>query len=119
MCYNKYVIKREEQMAMTQEMRLVKRELRGFKKEIETFEKRSKMIKIVSARDIFNRHYTQIDVVKNNKVVEEMIKYVKNLCEYVEVEKDGTMWLCNYNDLADEDTDYSKAEYNICIRFVK
>ena len=104
---------------MTQKIRLARRELRGFHKQIETFEHRSKMIKIISARNIFNRHYTQIDIIKNNKVVNEMIKYIKGLCEYVEIEENGTMWFRNYNDLIDEDTDYSKAEYNICIRLIK
>lgn len=104
---------------MTQEMRIIKRELRRFKKEIEAFEKRSKMIKILYSRDIFNRLSMQINIIKNGKVVEEMINYVKGFCNYVETEENGSMWLRNYDDLADEDTDYSKAEYNICIHFVK
>lgn len=104
---------------MTQEIKLVKRELRGFKKEIETFEKRSKMIKIIYVRDIFNRLSMQINVTKNGKVVEEMVNYVKGFCDYVETEENGSMWLCNYDDLTDEDENYLKAEYNICIHFVK
>ena len=104
---------------MTQEMRLIKRELRRIKREIETFEKRSKMIKVIYARDIFNRYYTQINITKKNKVVKEMIEYIKGFCDYVEVEKNGSMWLRNYDDLAYTDTDHSKAEYSICIHFVK
>lgn len=104
---------------MTQEMKMVKRELRAVKKEIEAFEKRSKMIKVIYARDIFNCHYTQINVVKKNKVVNEMIEYINNLCDYVEVEENGSMWLRNYDDLADEDTDNLTAKYSFCIHFVK
>ena len=104
---------------MTNKLRLIKRELRGIKREIEGFEKRSKMIKVIYARDILNRYYTQINITKKNKIVNEMIEYIKGFCDYVEIEKDGSMWLRNYNDLTDTDTDCSKAEYQCCIHFVK
>jgi hypothetical protein len=104
---------------MTNELRLIKRELRRTTREIEIFEKRSKMIKIIYARDIFNRHYTQINITKKNKIVNEMIEYIKSFCDYVEIEKDGSMWFRNYNDLADTDTEYSKAEYQFCIHLIK
>lgn len=104
---------------MTNELRLIKRELRRTIREIGIFEKRSKMIKVIYARDILNRHYAQINITKKNKIVNEMIEYIKSFCDYVEIEKDGSMWLRNYNNLADTDTDCSKAEYQFCIHLIK
>ena len=105
---------------MTQELKLVKRQIRAFKAEIEKFEKRSKAITVVHKFEIYNRYYTQINITKQNKVVNEMIEYIKGFCDVVEIDTDGTVWLRNYDDLADEDTDdYSQVEYDVCIHTVK
>ena len=104
---------------MRQEIKLIKRELRQFKKEIENFEKRSKIIKVVHKFEFNNRYSTQINVTKKNKVVNEMIEYIKGFCDYVEVEQDGSIWLRNYDDLTEEDANYSKPEYEVCIYFIK
>ena len=105
---------------MTQELRIVKRQLRAFKTEIEKFEKRSKAITVIRTFETFNRYYTRINITKQNKVVNEMIEYIKGFCDIVDVDADGTMWLKNYDDLADEDTDdYSQPEYDVCIHIVK
>ena len=101
------------------EIRVIKKELRRFKAEIEKFEKRSKLIAVVHKCELCNRYYTQINVNKFNKVVNEMIEYIKTFCDNVETEKSGTIWLCNYNEFADDDSEYLKAEYNVCIHLVK
>ena len=103
-----------------QELRIVKRELRAFKAELEKFEKRSKAITVVHKFEIYNRYYTQINITKQNKVINEMVEYIKRFCNIVDVDADGTMWLKNYDDLADENTDdYSQPEYDVCIHIVK
>ena len=103
---------------MTNEMRTIKRELRAFKEEVRRFEKRSKMIKMIRKFEYDNRLTTQINVTKRTRVVDEMIEYFKSLCEFVEEEENGSMWLRNYDDLAEEE-DCSSAEYQICVHFVK
>jgi hypothetical protein len=105
---------------ITQELRMVKRQLRTFKAEIEKFEKRSKAITVIHKFEFYNRYYTQINITKQNKVVNEMIEYIKELCDITYTDPDGTMWLKNYDDLADVDTeDYSQPEYDVCIHTVK
>ena len=103
---------------MTQKLRMVKRQLRAFKTEIEKFEKRSKAITVIHKFELCNRYYIQINITKQNKVVNEMIEYIKGLCDITYTDPDGTMWLKNYDDLTDTE-DYSQPEYDVCIHTVK
>jgi hypothetical protein len=96
-----------------------KKALRRLAREIESFEKRSKLIKVVHKFECANRYYTQINVAKKNKVVEEMIEYIKSLCDIIETEENGSMWLCNYDEFVEEDENSFTPEFNILIRFAK
>ena len=95
-----------------------KKVLRRFAKEIQGFEKRSKLIKVVYGREIANCYHTQINVAKENKLVKEMINYIKSVCQFEELEENGTMWLHNYDSYVIEETSTFSPKLHVCIHFV-
>lgn len=96
--------------------RMVRRQQAQVISAIEGFAKRSKLITIAHNRRLWGRVYLQINISKYNKVVNEMVEYLKTFCNYVEEESNGSMWLHNYDYLAeDEDADVWAIEYEICI----
>lgn len=103
-----------------EQKRLVKRAQRQFITNIESFAKRSKFVTIRYTRTFWGRVCMQIDVSKYNKVVNEMIEYIKTFCNYVEKENNGSMWLRNYNDLAESEEDCNEwaLEYDICVHCI-
>lgn len=101
---------------MKEKIKLVKREQRMVIENLRKFEKRSKLIKIVYSRAMWGHYKAQINISKENKVVLEMIDYLKTLCSFVEEEKDGTLWLRNYDDLAIEENDkWWDLEFEFCV----
>ena len=99
--------------------RMVRRQQAQVISAIEGFAKRSKLITIVYNRSFWGRVCMQININKYNKVVDEMVEYIKTFCNYVEEENNGSMWLRNYDDLAEEDEDVWVLEYEICLHHLK
>ena len=100
--------------------RMVRRQQAQVISTIEGFAKRSKLITIVYNRTLWGRVSMQININKYNKVVNEMVEYLKTFCNYVEEENDGSMWLHNYDYLVeDEDADVWAVEYAICVHHLK
>jgi hypothetical protein len=95
--------------------RMVRRQQAQVISAIEGFAKRSKLITIVYNRSFWGRVCMQINISKYNKVVSEMVEYIKTFCDYVEEENNGSMWLRNYDDLAEEDEDVWALKYEICL----
>ena len=86
---------------------------------IQKFEKRSKFITIRRKSNFWGLLGMQIDIEKENKVTEEMRKYIKSFCDYVEEEKSGTVWYYNYDSYAlpTEEEDEWTLQFEICIHF--
>lgn len=100
--------------------RMVRRQQAQVISAIEGFAKRSKLITIVYNRRLWGRVCMQVNINKYNKVVNEMVEYIKTFCDYVEEENNGSMWLRNYDDLVeDEDADVWVLEYEICLHHLK
>lgn len=101
----------------SEKQRMTQRAQREFVDKLHTFEKRSKLITIRSVNKYWGRMYIRVDIVKENKVVNEMIEFFKSVCNDVEIEKDGTMWLRNYDEYNwdDEEHDTWDLEYSICV----
>ena len=105
---------------LIEKRRMVRRQQAQVIKTIESFTKRSKLITIVYNRQLWGRVCMQINISKYNKVVNEMVEYIKTFCNYVEEENNGGMWLCNYDDLAkDENADVWTLEYSFCLHQLK
>lgn len=101
---------------LMEKRRMIKRQQAQVIREIENFAKRSKLITIIYNRSFWGRVCMQININKYNKVVNEMVEYIKTFCDYVEEENNGSMWLRNYDDLAeDEEADMWTLEYEICL----
>ena len=101
---------------MKEKIKFTKREQRAVIENLKKFEKRSKLIKIVYSRAMWGHYKAQINISKENKVVLEMINYLKTLCSFVEEENNGTLWLRNYDDLAIEENDnWWDLEFEFCI----
>lgn len=88
---------------------------RKHKKVIETlrgFEKRSKFIEIKRCNNIWGSLCIEVIITKENKIVDEMIDYLKNICGRIE-EEGMSVWFYNYEDNNDfEDWDF---QLEICV----
>ena len=101
---------------LMEKQRMVRRQQAQVIRTIEGFAKRSKLITIVHNKRVWGRVYMQINISKYNKIVNEMVEYLKTLCNYVEEENDGSIWLHNYDYLIDdEDADVWALEYAVCV----
>ena len=94
--------------------RLVKKAQREFIEKIRGFEKRSKFITIKYINNLWGRCIMQINISKENKIVDEMIEYIKNLCSYIE-ENGNSVWFSNYDRYAEDNPDEWALEYEICV----
>ena len=105
---------------LMEKKRIVRRQQAQVISAIEGFAKRSKLITIVYNRSFWGRVCIRININKYNKVVNEMVEYIKTFCNYVEEEDNGSMWLRNYDDLAEnENADEWALEYEICLHQLK
>ena len=97
--------------------RLVKREHNIILNTLEDFAKRSKFIEIHYKHSILETLFVQVDFTKENKIVREMVEYLKEFCDYVSLEKNGSMWFRNFDDLVEEENEdlWEKAKFQICL----
>lgn len=98
--------------------RQIKKIQREFIEKIKDFEKRSKFINIKYVNTLWGRCVMQINIAKENKVVDEMIEYIKDLCNYIE--EDGySVWFSNYDRYVEDNPDEWALEYEICVHKLK
>lgn len=100
---------------MTREERLRIREVKALQREfidtIKKFEKRSKFIEICIVNTYWGLCAMQINIKKENKIVAEMVDYIKSFCDYQDDE-----WFYSYDDCAmEDDEDEWELKFEICV----
>lgn len=88
---------------------------RQFVEAMRAFEKRSKFITITSANSFWGLYVMHIDIAKENKVTDEMLDYIKSLCDYRE-DDEYSIWFHSYDSYdIDVDEDEWTLKYQICV----
>lgn len=98
---------------MRNELRkLTEREHKKVIEALKGFEKRSKFIEFKRCNNIWGSLRIQITITKENKIVDEMIDYLKDICSHIE-EEGMSVWFYNYVDNNDfKDWDF---QLEICV----